>query len=82
MEYLNSLWFKYGATAGVVARARVGARDIVGVGMKVPLPSVGVPLPSVEAAPASLSYQKGKGSDKGYSKYKVRLLHWQNKKLW
>ena len=54
MNCLNSSLFKDGASVRAVARAEVGARDTTEVG-------VGVPLPSVRAAPASLSLQVGKG---------------------
>ena len=58
MNCLNSSLSKDEAVAGAVARAVVGARDTTGVG-------VGVPLPSVGGAPASLSSPAGGGLQQG-----------------
>ena len=46
MNCLNSSLSKDRARAGAVARAGVGAQDITGVGVEVPLPSVGAALGS------------------------------------
>ena len=46
MNWLNSLLSEGGATVEAIATAEVGAYNIAGVG-------IGMPLPSVRAAPAS-----------------------------
>ena len=54
MNCLNSLLSEDGSTTVAVARAQVGAWDKTGIG-------VGVPLPSVGAALASLFLSVGRG---------------------
>ena len=64
MNCLNSSVSKDGAAAGAIAGAGVGVRDITGIG-------VGVPLPSVGTAPVSSSLPRQEGFDKSYDKQEV-----------
>ena len=75
MNSLNSSLSEDGATAGAITGGGVGACDKTGVGMGMPLHSIGI------APTSSSSSADREGSDKSYGKHKFRLLYWSNREL-